>query len=96
VHLPHPESLSSGAPRGLGSATGPPPHSGGTSGTCLDPRCRWCTDCPSCVGGTARVPTEFRVVHHADGALTACCTRCQGSGILGGHAASQAAVQGRL
>src|SRR5215212_2984855 len=69
VHLPHPESLSSGAPPGLGSATEPPLHSGGMSGSCLDPCCRSCTDCPSCVGGTARIPTDFRVVHHTDGTL---------------------------
>jgi hypothetical protein len=88
VNLPHPECLTSGAPRGPDRATEPQPLSGGMAGTCLDPGCRSCTDCPSCVGGTARIPTDFRVVHHADGSLTAYCTRCQGSGTLGCHSAA--------
>ena len=89
MHLPQRESSFGGAPRGL---TEPPPRFAGTSGTCLDPRCLWCADCPSCLGGTARIPTDFQVVHHADGALTACCTCCQGSGTRGRHPAGQAAV----
>src|SRR5437764_12536394 len=82
VHLPHPEWPSSGGPRRIGSAPESPPQSGGTSGTCLDPCCRRCTDCPSCVGGTARMPTDFRIVHHSDGAATACFIRCQSRGTL--------------
>jgi hypothetical protein len=46
--------------------------------------CPTCDDCPSCAGGTARIPTQYRVQKSPPGptgvALHAICTRCNATG----------------
>ena len=52
------------------------------AGRCPEFGCLWWEDCPSCAGGTARLPADFRVVHRPGGALIARCARCEGTGTI--------------